>query len=192
MGGINERLDNPMTVTIIALLLLLAASFLLAKLLRGSVQHPKNLIELLHSLEPVNAASFRHLACEVDDLYLKKNLAAREYRRLRRIRLSTIRAYYWSAFRNSSLLLSYGELLTENEHSAFAEFGEQIRGSAMQLRLALIRGIIGAYLCHFVPLQVPHWRNITDNYNTLGSHLARFCESNFPDLEPALAEQFWV
>lgn len=181
-----------MTLTIVALVLLLAASFFLVKLLRGSVEHPSNLIELLHSLEPVNAASFRHLGCDVDDSYLKRNVAAREYRRLRRMRLATLRAYYGSAFRNCSLLLSYAELLSENEHSAFAEFGHQIRAAAIELRLALIRGMLGVYLCQFVPLEVPHWRHITDRYNLLGSQLARFCESHFPDLEPAIAEHFWV
>ncbi|HWC16824.1 MAG TPA: hypothetical protein VG498_07400 [Terriglobales bacterium] len=181
-----------MTLTAIALFLLLVGGLFLVKLLRGSVEHPKNLIELLHSLEPVNAASFRHLACDVDDTYLKANLSGREYRKLRRMRLSTIRAYYWSAFHNSSLLLSYGELMIDNEHLAFAEFGEQIRSAAIQLRLALIRGIAGVYLCQFIPLEVPHWRNITEYYNQVGSHLARFCESNFPDLEPAIAEHFWV
>lgn len=181
-----------MTFIAITVLLLIAASFLLVKLLCGSVQHPANLIELMTALEPVNAASFRHLACDVDDLYLKKHLPASEYRRLRRMRLKTIRAYYSAAFHNSSLLLSYGELLSENQHSAFVEFGQEIRTAAIQLRLALIRGIVSVHICTFAPVSTPHWREINDRYNLVGSHLTRFCEANFPDLEPAIAEHFWI
>lgn len=192
MGSIDERFYTQMSLMAIGVLLLVAATFFLVKLLRGSVEHPSNLVELLDSLEPVNAASFRHLACDVDDLYLKRHVPAREYRRLKRMRLRTIRAYYSSAFRNSSLLLSYGELLADNEHSSFVQFGEELRTAAIQLRLALIRGIVGVYLCRFTPLRVPHWRHITDYYNQVGSQLARFCESNFPDLEPAIAEHFWL
>jgi hypothetical protein len=181
-----------MTFIAIIVLLLIAASFLWIRLLRGSVQHPANLIELLERLEPVNAASFRHLACDVDDLFLKKLLPGFEYRRLRRMRLKTIRSYYASAFRNSSLLLSYGELLAENPHPAFMEFGHEIRAAALQLRLALIRGIVSVHLCTFTSINTPHWRQITDHYNLVGSRLSRFCESNFPDLEPAIAEHFWI
>ena len=181
-----------MTFIAITVLLLIAASFLLLKLLRGSVQHPSNLIELLNALEPVNAASFRHLACDVDDLFLKKRLPTSEYRRLRRMRLKTIRAYYSAAFHNSSLLLSYGELLSENQHATFVEFGQEIRTAAIQLRLALIRGIVSVHICNFTSINTPHWREITDHYNLVGSHLTRFCESNFPDLEPAIAEHFWI
>jgi hypothetical protein len=180
-------------ILLIVVTALFVASFVaLAKLLRGSIEHPANLSELLDSLEPVNIASFRHLACEDDDLYLKENLSSFEYRKLRWLRLKTIHAYYVSAFRNCSVLLSYGELLVDNEYPLFSDFGRELCSAAMQLRLALLRGIIGICFCYLAPLGVPLWREVTDHYNLVGSRLSRFCESNFPDLEPAVIDHFWL
>ena len=180
-----------MTFTIVAVLLLIAANVLLVKLLLGAVRHPANLVELLDHLEPVNASSFRHLASYSDDHYLRANLARRDYLRLKRIRLKAIHAYYLSALRNSSLLLSYGEVLATSQHSAFVEFGEEIRAASMELRMALLRGLFAIWMCYFINCEIPCWRHITDLYNQLGSRLSYFCESNFPDLEHAVAEHFW-
>ena len=172
--------------------LLASAAAVLVTLLRGSIEHPANLSELLDCLEPVNIASFRHLASDADDRYLRQKLSTLEYFKLRTLRLKTIHAYYTSAFRNCSILLSYGELLSRSQHRLFAEFGQELSSSAMELRLALLRAIAGVCLCYLAPVGVPLWREITDSYSLLGSRLSRFSESNFPDLQPAIIDQFWL
>lgn len=180
-----------MTFTIVAVLLLILANVLLVKLLLGAVRHPSNLVELLDNLEPVNAASFRHLASYSDDHYLRANLPRKAYLRLKRLRLKAVHAYYLSALRNSSLLLAYGDVLAGSQHSAFVEFGSEIRSTAMELRMALLRGVFAIWVCYFINCEIPSWRHITDLYNHLGSRLSYFCESNFPDLEHAVVEHFW-
>ena len=55
-----------------------------------------------------------------------------------------------------------------------------------------LRGILGVWLCYVSPINVPYWRQIEDYYVRVGSHLRGFCESNFPDLQPAIAEHFWA
>ncbi|HEX4664806.1 MAG TPA: hypothetical protein VH196_10480, partial [Terriglobales bacterium] len=172
--------------------LLISGAAVLVTLLRGSIEHPSNLSELLDRLQPVNIASFRHLASDTDDRYLRQNLSVLEYVKLRSSRLKTIQSYYLSAFRNCSILLSYGELLSNSEHRLFAEFGRELSSSAMELRLALLRAIAGVCLCYLVPVGVPLWREITDSYSLLGSRLSHFSESNFPDLQPAIIDQFWL
>ena len=180
-----------MIFTIVAVLLLIVANILLVKLLLGAVRHPANLVELLDHLEPVNAASFRHLASYTDDHYLRANVPRKDYRRLKRLRLKAVHAYYLSALRNSSLVLAYGEVLATSQHSSFAEFGSEIRSAAMELRMALLRGLFAIWICYFINCEVPSWRHITDLYNQVGSRLSYFCESNFPDLEHAVVEHFW-
>ena len=180
-----------MTFTIVAVLLLIAANVLLVKLLLGAVRHPLNLVELLDHLEPVNAASFRHLASYTDDHYLRANLPRREYLRLKRLRLKAVHAYYLSALRNSSLLLAYGDVLAGSQHSSFVEFGAEIHAATMELRIALLRGLLAIWICYFINCEIPSWRRITDLYNQVGSRLSYFCESNFPDLENAVVEHFW-
>ncbi|MBV9075447.1 MAG: hypothetical protein JOZ10_17615 [Acidobacteria bacterium] len=181
-----------MIFTALAGLMLVAGILVVIRLLAGTMEHPSNLMELLDCLEPVNIASFRHLACDADDHYLKANLSRTEYRRLRRLRLSALQGYYYCAFRNSALLLSYGTLLATNQHPGFAQFGHEIRSAAIRLRLALLRGVVGAWICYITPLDIPYWRQITDCYDQVGLQLSLFCGSNFPELELALAEHFWV
>src|SRR6185437_1733097 len=124
---VHERGGSQVTFTIVAVLLLIVANILLVKLLLGAVGHPSNLVELLDHLEPVNAASFRHLASYSDDHYLRANLPRKEYLRLKHLRLKAVHGYYLCALRNSSLLLAYGEVLAGSPHRTFVEFGSEIR-----------------------------------------------------------------
>jgi len=181
-----------MIFTVIAALLLIAGLLTALKLLRRSAEHPANLMELLDCLEPINVASFRHLACEDDDRYLKTNLSRGEYRHLRRLRLRALQSYYLSAFHNSAVLLSYGDLLVTQQHPGFAQFGYEIRSATIQLRLALLGGAVGVWICYFTSFDIPYWRQVTDRYDQVGLRLSGFCESNFPDLESAVVEHFGV
>lgn len=181
-----------MTAIVIVLLLAIAATLVVVKLLRGSIQHPSNLAQLLETLEPVNAGSFRHLAADTDDCFLKNNLPHREYRRIRKLRLEAIQAYYASALQNTSLLLSYSELLIRSEKIELVEFGQQLGPVVMQLRLALMRGLAEVFLCYLIPIRIPRWRRVTDLYEQVGSHLSSFCETHAPDLQFVLAERFPV
>lgn len=171
-------------------LLLLAALLAVVKLLRGGMQHPKNLMELLEGLEIVNPASLGHLACDTDDAFLKKSLPQREYRRVRKLRLKAIRSYYFAAFQNASLLLSYADLLLKSDKPELIEFGQRLGPAALQLRLTLIRALTGIFLCYLLPLNIPRWRQITGLYMKVGSHLESFCEAHAPDLRLELAERF--
>ena len=179
-----------MTLILLLVVLIAAAIVAIAKLLRGSIQEPSNLSQLLDAMEPFNIASFRHIASEVDDQYLKRRLPGREYRVLRLIRLRAIYAYYGSAFRNSSLLLSYARALATANDPELSAFGQQLNTAAIQLRLALVRGFIGISFCYFMPLEIPYWRQITERYDRIGDHLKALCDMHAPDLGIAVSDHF--
>lgn len=179
-----------MTAVLIVLVLAIAAGVVIVKLLRGSLEHPSNLAHLVECLEPVNPACFRHLASETDDIYLKTNLPAREYRRLRRLRLKAIHAYYSSALQNASVLISYAELLSRSNKTELAEFGQHLSPVVLHLRLALLGGLPGILVCYFLPLDIPQWRRVTELYEQIGHHLGTFCETHAPDLRFELGERF--
>lgn len=179
-----------MISTVVILLLLAGAAIGLARLLRGKMKHPTNLGELLERLQTVNAASFRHLASDTDDAFLRKSLPPLEYRRLRRLRLNAIRCYYLAALQNSSLMLSYADLLLRSGKAELVEVGQQLSPIAVQLRLALIHGFVGVFACYLLPIDVPRWRQISELYRQAGSHLGAFCEAHAPDLKLQLAERF--
>jgi hypothetical protein len=176
----------------IAILLLVAliGFAVVAKLLHGSMEHPANLNQLLEHLEPVNAACFRHLASDADAAFLRRRLPAREYRRIRKLRLKALHAYYGSALRNAAVLLSYGELLVRSEKAELVAFGQQLSPAAMQLRLVLMRGMVGILVCYLVPLDVPLWRQISDRYEQIGTHIDTFCAIHAPDLRLTVSEHF--
>ena len=179
-----------MTLVLLLALLVAAAALAIIKLLHGSVEEPSNLSQLLDEMEPFNVASFRHIASEVDDQYLKSRLPGREYRSLRLIRLKAIHAYYKSAFRNSSLLLSYSNALLRASDPELSAFGQQLSSAAIQLRLALLQGFIGIFFCYFMPLHIPYWRQITERYDRIGAHLKALCEMHAPDLGIAVSGHF--
>jgi len=179
-----------MTLILPLVLLVAAAAVAIAKLLRGSVEEPSNLSQLLDEMEAFNVACFRHIASEVDDQYLKRRLPGREYRILRLIRLRAIHAYYKSAFRNSSLLLSYAQALLRASDPELSAFGQQLSSAAIRLRLALVQGFIGIFFCYFMPLHIPYWRQITDRYDQIGTHLKALCEMHAPDLGVAVSDRF--
>lgn len=181
-----------MTAIVVVLLVAFAATVVIVKLLRGSIEHPSNLAQLLDSLEPVNAGCFRHLASDADDVFLRKTLPPREYRRIRRLRLRAIHAYYASALQNTSLLLSYSELLSRSETMELATFGQQLSPLVVQLRLALLRGLPVVVLCYFLPIGTSQWRRITDLYEQVGGHLGSFCKMHAPDLQFVFSERFRV
>src|SRR5438270_13856206 len=174
----------------IMLVVALAGALVIAWLLRGSMQHPANMSQLLDRLQPVDAASFRHLASDVDDRFLRQKLPRSEYRRLRKLRLKAIRVYYLCAFQNSSVLLSYSALLLKNEIPELRLFGQQLSSAAIQLRLALLRGMAGIFVCYITPLGVTGWREIPDLYEQIGGYLNCFCHTHASDLELALARHF--
>ena len=192
MGRSYEEDSLKMMSTVVILLLLVVAVIGLGRLLRGKMEHPTNLGQLLERLHTVNAASFRHLASEADDLFLRKSLAPSEYRRLHRLRLRALRSYYTAALQNSSLLLSYADLLVRSGKPELVEVGQQLSPIAVQLRLALIRGFIGIFVCYLLPVDIPRWRQVSELYRQAGSHLGTFCEVHAPDLQLELAERFPV
>jgi hypothetical protein len=179
-----------MTFILLLFVLVAFAALAIGKLLRGSMEQPSNLSELLDEMEPFNVACFRHIASEVDDQYLKRRLPGREYRTLRLIRLRAIYAYYRSAFRNSTLLLSYANALSKASDPELSAFGQQLSTAAIQLRLALVRGIAGILFCYFMPLELPYWRQITVRYEQIGGHLKALCDMHAPDMGVALSNHF--
>lgn len=179
-----------MIQTLILLAVALAGAATLAYLFRGSMEQPANLLELLERMQPVNAATLRHLACGVDDSFLRETLPSSQYRRLRRLRLRAILSYYHTALRNSAVLISYGSLLERSTVQELKSFGEQLSSSAIQLRLALLVGIIAVAFCYVAPVELPYWRPISDLYDSIGAYLNGFCEEHAPDLQFVVVRHF--
>ena len=179
-----------MISVLIFLALALVGFAALIYLLRGSMQQPANLLELLERIEPVNVATLRHLACGIDDDFLRETLPASEYRRLRRLRLRAILSYYLSALKNSAVLISYGSMLEKSRSPEVRVFGEQLGSSAVQLRFALLVGMSAVLVCYVAPVELPYWRPISDHYETIGGHLKAFCHEHAPDIQFAVSEHF--
>jgi hypothetical protein len=190
MDGLHEGRHIEMIALLFVFLLSAVAVFAVERLLRGSMEHPSSLEQVLLRLQPVNVASFRHLASEDDDGFLRENLPVHEYRRLRSHRLKAIQAYYLSAFRNSSVVLSYANLLLQSSNPELADFGRQLSSVALQLRIVLLQALTGIVVCRLTSAGIPRWRKVTELYDQIGSQLECFCASHAPDLRPAVAEYF--
>jgi hypothetical protein len=121
------------------------------KLLRGSLSNPKDVTDLVAQLRPVNPKALAQLTSKADDVLLKKSLPPEQYRRLRRQKLLTLRAYCRAALRNSDILQSYGQALQREPDPETRDFGRQLASSALHLRPQLLYAIALAQLGSWVP-----------------------------------------
>lgn len=176
----------------IAIILVLGtvALFAIYGLLRGSLEHPRNLAEMVERLRPINPASLQHLASRREDEFLRKRIPSREYRRLRNLRMQALRAYYSNALKNCSLLLAYGQLLGAHADPAHVQFGRDLCRVTLQLRFALWRGLAGVFFCGFAPSLYPYPREIFDLYHEVGFRLSAFSEQYAPGLHLIISQQF--
>jgi hypothetical protein len=176
----------------IVIVLVLATAALLAiyGLLRGSLEHPRNLAEMVERLRPINPASLQHLASRREDEFLRKCIPNREYRRLRTMRMQALRSYYSNALQNCSLLLAYGQLLGTHADPVHVQFGRDLCRVTLQLRFALWRGLAEVFFCSFAPYLHPYPREIFELYYEVGFRLSAFSEQYAPGLHLIISRQF--
>lgn len=176
--------------TTIILVLAATALFAIYGLLHGSLEHPRNLAEMVERLLPMNPASLQHLASRREDEFLRQRIPEREYRRLRTMRMQALRSYYSSALQNCSILLAYGQLLATHADPVHVQFGRELCRVTLQLRFALWRGLAGVFFCWFARSIHPYPREIFDLYHEVGFRLSAFSEQYAPGLHLVISRQF--
>jgi hypothetical protein len=85
-------------------------------------------------IHPIDVEAFRNLVDPAEDEYLRRRLAAGEFRKVQRERLRATAAYIQVAGRNAAVLALIGQAALASGNTATAEAARQLVDNALLLR----------------------------------------------------------
>jgi hypothetical protein len=123
-----------MTLTIV---LVLAAAAALALILYTVAVRRGEIVSIARGaaqIQPVDIQAFRNLIDPAEDDYLRRHLAPKALRRVRRARLRAMAAYVSQAGRNAAVLARIGEGALDSNDAASREAAARLVNDALLLR----------------------------------------------------------
>ena len=124
---------------------------------------------LATQIEPLDVEAFRVLADPHEDAYLRRQLTASEFRRVRRARLQAMAAYVRTAGRNAAALVLIGQRSLVSGDAASAEAALQLVNQALLLRRNAAIVLVRIYLDLAWPHSLVPADRLLDGYRELGS-----------------------
>jgi hypothetical protein len=120
----------------LAIVLVVAAFLALVVVLRLAVKQslPARQESSLALARPIDIEAFRNLTNPAEDHYLRRRLAPREFRRVRRERLRAMAAYVQIAGSNAAVLVRAGEAALATGDPRMAEAARKLVNDALLLR----------------------------------------------------------
>lgn len=188
MGRIDVRDALQMTILLIVAILVIIAGAFIFKLLWGSLSVPKDLTTLVNALQPVDPKSLAQLACQEDDTLLKRSLPPPKYRALKKQRLLVLRAYYRTALKNCSVLQACGAALQQGKDLESRDFGTQLAGASLTLRVRLLQAITLVQISAWFPAFEIDIAQVSKAYAATAKELRTLSWSR-PDSLQKLVEQ---
>ncbi len=122
--------------------------FYLAKDLRSQ---GGDLDQLAAQLRPIDVNAFRNLMDEREQEYLRAHLPPREFRSIHRERMLAAVEYVWCATRNTSILISLGEVAKQSPDPTVADAADKLIENAQRLRLYAIQAVPRMYVSMVFP-----------------------------------------
>jgi hypothetical protein len=139
-----------MTLTIIVVVIALAAPFLLVAL-RGPVARSRVLNNPAAHIRSVDVEAFRNLVDPDEEEFLRSHLSPTEFRKIQRERLRAAIEYVNCAAHNASILLRLADDGRRSSDDATAEAAQRLADNALRLRLYALQAIPKLYLGMIFP-----------------------------------------
>jgi len=124
-------------------------AIVIRQVVRGSAQQMSGATDLEGRTKAVDVLAFRNLMDMDQDEFLRKSLAAREYRRLKRTRNRVAVSYVKTVYENSATLIRLGEVL--QKQPATAEEGTRILDLAIKNRVSAALLLVKLRFGRFYP-----------------------------------------
>jgi hypothetical protein len=86
------------------------------------------------NIRPIDVQAFRSLTNPAEDQYLRSHLPARQFRKVRRVRLRAMAAYVQAAGQNATVLIRAGQAALESGDPRLAPAAQQLVNQALLLR----------------------------------------------------------
>jgi hypothetical protein len=121
------------------------------------------------SLHPIDMQAFRNLINPAEDQYLRSRLPARQFRRMRRVRLRAMAAYVQAAGNNATVLVRAGQAALESGDPRLAPAAQQLVNQALLLRRNTTVALLRIYLALAWPGSGFAAIRVVDRYEQLSS-----------------------
>jgi hypothetical protein len=155
----------------LAIVLVIAAFAALGIILRltviGSLKLRKH-SETSEGIRPIDVQAFRNLANPTEDEYLRRQLPASAFRRVRRKRLWAMAAYVEVARINAGLLVTAGQAAIGSGDQRFAEPARQLVDEALLLRRNATAALMQIYIALAWPNSGFAAVRVIDRYEKVG------------------------
>lgn len=143
------------------------ALVVILRLAKGHRRIGGNLDEMAAQLRPIDVDAFRNLIDEREEEYLRSNLPSGEFRSIHRQRMLAAVEYVWSATRNTSILISLGEVAKQSPDPAVVAAAEKLLENALRLRLYAIQALPRMYVSMLFPRAGRAPQFIAETYDTM-------------------------
>ncbi len=169
-------------MTLFAILVLAALAILLPLLraVRGQSVAVRQVDDLSPHLRPVDVEAFRNLVDPAEEVYLRRHLPPREFRKIQRERFWAATEYVSAAAHNAAILLRLGEAARRSPDPQIAQAAQQLVDCAVRLRLYAF--LVQAKL--YVGILLPGSRfsptGIADTYQQLNGLLIHLGRLQYP------------
>jgi hypothetical protein len=140
-----------MTITIIFVVVALAALLLLLTLAKGQASRSALVENPAEHIRAVDVEAFRNLIDPDEEEYLRANLSPAEFRRIQRERLRAAVEYVSCAAHNAAILLRLADAGRRSSNPATAEAAQKLVDNALRLRLYALHAIPRLYLGMILP-----------------------------------------
>jgi hypothetical protein len=140
-----------MILTSVVVLVAFFALLLIVVLAKGHASADKLLDNPSQHMRSVDIEAFRNLIDPEEEDFLRRNLAAAEFRTIQRERLLAAVEYVAGAAHNAALLLRLGEAARHSADPATAQAAEQLVDNALRLRLYSFQVLARLYVGMIIP-----------------------------------------
>ena len=168
-----------MILAVILSLIALISILFLVRIAKGNALAlpPDQLIQKIRS---VDIEAFRNLIDSNEEQFLRANLPASDFRKIRRERLLAAADYVSGASHNAALLLKMGEMARRSPEPSVAEAGGKLVENAIRLRLYAIQALARIYIAILLPQVEVGAGRLTENYETMTRLVVLLGVKRFP------------
>jgi len=172
------------------MLLLIAISVLALALMwaaiRGRAAQVKDPHAACLSLVEVDLESFRNLIDPAQEIFLRRRLSARDFRRVQRARVLAVAEYLRQVAHNASVILRLGEAARDSHDPSLSAMGADMVSTAISLRLNCMLALGRAYIGYVLPGISLSPAAVADRYDRLAATLRAIGRSWTPGPSPAV------
>lgn len=170
-----------MNALIALILVSIIVAVFLAVFLFKARANGRTLAELETSLIPVDAAALGNLLHERENAFLRRNLAPREYRQIKRKRVRAAREYVWNISQNAAVLSRIAGLALDSGDPQVQTTAQKLAKDAVELRWSALR-VFSLLLVHeaYPSLDLGSIK-IRERYTSLTESASWFYRLRFPE-----------